>query len=481
MDQGDRGSEGGWVMQPRPNHGLLSALLAVALVLAACGGAPAAPTAAPTAVPKAAEPTKPAAAAQPTAAPAKPAAAGQIKLTYLGLTSPDHERALGLILAEYQKIKPNVTVEYDLVPFPQLFPKIQAAAAAKTPVDIILADGPNVWNFAYNGIIAPMDEWFDREYVQKSYLPTSQATSSYRGKFYAPPMMESCSLMWYNKTITDKAGIKPPTELAQSWTMDQALDAWKKVNDPPNVYGLRWGQGTGYQDYEAGLFRRSAGAKDSPAYKGIADDGVTISGYFDHPDAIKGHQFWADIYQKHKVSPTEAIPDAWFNGKAVFYISPDNAIGTYNRINPSGSFEYSVTGIPYFQGGTQICHTDSWHFALGAYSQQKQEAAEFIKFITGPVGSKIIYDTLKQLPAHTELLNTLPDYQKMPRALVMQQFKAAGQPRIQTPGFTEYNSLAIEFFGNLVTGQNVDVKRLATELAKRADGLMAKYKDWKTK
>jgi ABC-type glycerol-3-phosphate transport system substrate-binding protein len=391
------------------------------------------------------------------------------------------ERALSLILAEYQKTHPNITVEWEFLPFAQLFPKIQAAAAAKQPIDIILADGPNVWNFAYNGIIAPMDDVFDREYVQKSYLPTSQATSSYRGKFYAPPQKESCSLMWYNKKVTDAAGIKPPTELAQSWTTQQALEAWQKVNNPPTMYGLRWGQGTGYQDYEAGLFRRAAGAKDSPAYKGIADDGVTISGHFDHPDAVKGHQFWNDIYQKHKISPVEAIPDAWFNSKAAFYISPDNAIATYNRINPSGGFEYSVTGIPYFQGGAQICHTDSWHYALGAYSQNKKEAGEFIKFMSGPVGSKILYETDGQLPAHAELLNSLADYQKMPRSLVLQQFKAAGQPRIQTVGFTEYNGLAIEFFTNLVTGQGVDVQRLATEMAKRADGLMAKYKDWKTK
>jgi ABC-type glycerol-3-phosphate transport system substrate-binding protein len=329
-----------------------------------------------------------------------------------------------------------------------------------------------------------MDDIFDREYVQKSYLPTSQATSTYRGKFYAPPMMESCSLMWYNKKMTDAAGIKPPTELAQSWTMDQALEAWQKTNNPPNVYGLRWGQGTGYQDYEAGLMRRLAGAKGSPAYLGIAEDGVTISGYFDHADAAKGHQFWADIYQKHKISPAEAIPDIWFNGKAAFYIGPDNTIGIYNRITENGSkngFDYSVTGIPYFQGGAQICHTDSWHWALGANSANKREAGEFIKFISGPVGSKIVYETLRQLPAHAEVLNSLSDYQQMPRALVLQQFKAAGQPRIQTPGFTEYNGLAQEFFTNLVTGKDVDVKRLATDLAKRADGLMAKYKDWKTK
>ena len=141
--------------------------------------------------------------------------------------------------------------------FAQLFPKIQANAAAKAPTDTILADGPNVWSFAYNGIISPMDEYFDKATYEKNFTPTSLKTSMYRGKFFAPPQMESCSVMWFNKDMTDKAGIKPPEDLASSWTMDQALDAWQKTNNPPQVYGIRWGQGaTPGQDYEAGIMRR---------------------------------------------------------------------------------------------------------------------------------------------------------------------------------------------------------------------------------
>ena len=51
-------------------------------------------------------------------------------------------------------------------------------------------------------------------------------------------------------------------------------------------------------------------------------------------------------------------------------------------------FMPKLAGIPYFNGGAQLCHTDSWHYALGAFSTHKKEAAEFIKFISGPVGSK---------------------------------------------------------------------------------------------
>jgi len=452
-------------------------------ILAACGTSSVNPTATQGPTAAGAAPTAATVAPQGSAAVAtKLPLAGAVKLNYLGVDSPGHAAALTKALAEYQKTHPNIDIQFDTVPFAQLFPKIQAATAAKTPVDIILIDGPNGPNFAYNNVTIPLDEYFDKDYVQKSFAPSSLLTSSYNGKFYAPPMMESTSVMWYNKTLTDKAGIKPPTDLAQSWTMDQALDAWKAVNNPPNVYGLRWGQAGSswtWQDYEAGLFRRSAGTKESPAYKGIAPDGITVTGYFDHADAITGHQFLQDIHQKHKVSPIEAIPNIWFEKKCVFYISPDNALGTYKQLYPNGDFEIGVTPIPYFKEGTQVCHTDSWHFGVGMYSAHKDEAAAFIKFLTGSVGARIVYDSIRQLPANLDVLNSLPDYQTLPLSLVAQQFKAVGIPRIITPGFTEFNSLSIEFYQNLIQGQGANVKDLATTMAKRADGLMAKYKDWK--
>jgi multiple sugar transport system substrate-binding protein len=491
--------------------GGLSAILSVALILAACGPAatptPAPkPTAAPTTAPtaqaapttaaaalspaatpagaptKPADPTKPAAAATKPAEAAKPAAGGaRVKLSFMGAQSPTNQAAWDAMLKEYQKLHPEIEVEFDLVPFVQLFPKIQAAAAAKTPVDIILADGPVVWFYALNNAIAPLDEYFPKDYVDRSYAPSSLATSYFRGKFYAPPMGESCSLMWFNTELTDRAGIKPPTRLAESWTTDQALEAWQKTNAPPNVYGVRWGQGTNFGDYELGVFRRSAGAKDSPTFRGIGEDGVTLSGHFDTPEAIKGHQFVNDLYQKHKVSPAEPIPDAFFTRRVAFYVGPESTVGQINRQYPDGSFKFAVTGTPYMPGGTQLCHTDSWHYSVGANSVHKKEAAELIKWMSGQDGAKIHYDITKAMPAHQAVMGSVTDYQSYPKQLVIEQFRVAGTPRILTPGYSEYQSLFEEFGKNLAQGAGIDVADLARQTARRMDGALAKYKGWNTR
>src|SRR6266508_1874935 len=94
------------------------------------------------------------AAAPPAAQPAAAAKPGAVKLSFIGVQSDDQQFALTAVLAEYQKTHPEIDVDFELLPFAQLFPKIQANAAAKAPTDIILTDGPNVWSFAYNGVIA---------------------------------------------------------------------------------------------------------------------------------------------------------------------------------------------------------------------------------------------------------------------------------------------------------------------------------------
>lgn len=101
----------------------------------------------------------------------------------------------------------------------------------------------------------------------------------------------------------------------------------------------------------------------------MAPDGITFHGYMDTPEAIAAftEQRW---YQGDgAVAPKEAIRDTYFNKQTAFMITPDNAIGTINRMHPDGSFKYGVTGIPAIAKGGQICHTDSWHFGISPQSR----------------------------------------------------------------------------------------------------------------
>jgi ABC-type glycerol-3-phosphate transport system substrate-binding protein len=409
---------------------------------------------------------------------------GPVTLRFLALADDSQLNAWKEMLAEFQKLEngkyANVQLEFETVPFEQLFPKIEASVAAGLPWDLFQADGPDMKHYGFNRVITPLDQYFTED-EKKQWFPQSIEEGSFRGELLGPPMMQSCSLMMYNKDMTDAAGIKPPAKLEDSWTMNEALEAWQKTTIDENgdgvsdQWGLRWGQGTWAGDYEHGLFHRSNGEKGSNTYKGMGDDGVTFVGYLDTLEAIEALQFYQDIHQKYKVTPVEPIPEIFSSRKAAFYITPDNEIGTLNRVHGEGAFNWGVTGIPYFK--TQICHTGSWHYGISPNTQHFDEALAFVKFAASDAGARIWYKHVRQLPANVGLFNELPEYaEDGNQRLWLDAMNQFGVPRIQTPGYTEYQQMFAEAIINIAAG--ADPAEQIGAAARRIEGLVAKYTGW---
>lgn len=450
----------------------LSSILAVGLVmmlLASCGGTPAA---APTAAP---------------AQPAQPAPSGgeAVTINFLMLDDADMNIATNAVIEAWKKSDPkyaNVTVNIEGVPFAELFPKIATAVASGAVLDLFLADGPDIKHYAYNQVIIPLDKYFTKEELD-AFLPINVEAGTYKGTFYSPGIMESCSLMFYNKDMTDAAGVKPPENVVQGWTIQDARPNWEKTvvvdaSGNQTQWGLRWGQGTYFGDYEYGIIRRSAGTRGSNTFMGVAADGITFKGYMDTPEALASFEELRSWYTGDApISQREPVRNIFFDRGAAFYISPDNAIGTINRVHPDGSFKYGVTGIPYMAGGAQLCHTDSWHFGISPQSKHQDVSAALVKYMTGPEGAKIWYEKVRQLPARVELLNTLPEYSQMPQQLFSQAVQQIGVPRIGTPGYTEYQSVYGELIQNVVQ-TDAPIDQLVADAVTKIEAAVAKYKGW---
>jgi fructooligosaccharide transport system substrate-binding protein len=450
----------------------LMLLVAAALLLAAWGGR----------VPAQASPTL------DTVSVAEPVLAQGEAMTvnFLTWNDPDSLIALERMAEAFTQSDPqyaNVTIEFNAVPFEQLFPSIETAVAAGAEMDLFAADGPDMKHYAYNEAVVSLAPYYTAEELEQ-WVPQSVEEGSFNGTFYAPPLMQSCSLMFYNSDMTEAAGLEPP-QAVDGWTMDEAQDAWLKttVDDSgdgvADVWGLRWGQGTWEGDYEHGIMRRSAGPVGSPTYQGMGEDGITFVGYLDTPEAIASFEDYRGWHiGDTAVTPREAINNIFFDKGAAFYVSPDNAIGTINRLYPDGDFNYGVTGIPYYADGAQVCHTGSWHVGVSPQTTNLELSVAIAKFFAGPEGSQIWYDTVRQLPARVDMLNTLPEYQEYPQQLFAEGLTAIGIPRIQTPGYTEYQQIFAELAQNVAQGEGVEVAPLVQEAAVQMEQALAKYEGW---
>jgi len=140
-----------------------------------------------------------------------------VTLKFLALADDDQLNAWREQLGEFQKLDGGkwsyVDLEFETIPFRELFPKIEASVAAGLPWDLFQADGPDMKHYGFNRVIYNMDSLFTAE-EKAQWFPQSIEEGSFRGELLGPPILQSCSLLMYNKDMTDAAGISPPAALA---------------------------------------------------------------------------------------------------------------------------------------------------------------------------------------------------------------------------------------------------------------------------
>jgi len=133
-----------------------------------------------------------------------------VVLKFLKIADELEAQALAEIVAEFQTIEDgkysHVSIEVDAKPFAELFPAIEKAVATGSGIDIVQADGPDVKHFAYNDVLMDVTDYFTEEEMAQ-WAPQSIAEGSMNGRFYGPPEVQSCQLMWFNKDMLDAAGI----------------------------------------------------------------------------------------------------------------------------------------------------------------------------------------------------------------------------------------------------------------------------------
>ncbi|MFA5529018.1 MAG: extracellular solute-binding protein [Peptostreptococcales bacterium] len=405
-----------------------------------------------------------------------------VTIRVLKIDDPLEAMAFRDIVAEFHTIEngkyAHVNVEFDVKPFAELFPAITRAVATKADVDIAMVDGPDVRHFAFNKVIKDLSAYFTAEEL-KIWAPQSVSEGSYAGKFYGPPLAQSAQLLWYNVDMFKQAGID--TSKKDGWKLGpngDALQYFQKLtidrdgDGTPEVFAVNT---DGPWDYFYGVVGRSAGEKDSNAYKLVADDGITFTGYFDAPEAIEAFQFQQDLVYKYKVKSAQEITNQMFAGLSATHFYQDMMVGTQKDLFP----DFNMDAMEPTYWTTPICHTGSWHYGILESTKNFEEALAFVKFAASDAGAKYIWKYKNQFPANVNLYNTIDEFvdPSNPRHLLVEYFQKAGAPRIATPAYTEYNALFTEFWLSLMAGEK-DVAGLTKKYAAEMTKAAQPYKGW---
>lgn len=148
----------------------------------------------------------------------------QVELKFLTWGNQTHLDVYNGLKDEFTKQNPNIKVTIDSVPFPDYQQKISVLAAGNELPDVAWMSERMVPQFMENGIFADVSDFAnDAEFGMNDFIPSTLELFRENDKLYGIPFSTPPSVMFYNKTAFQNAGLTLPNELAKEgkWTWDQ--------------------------------------------------------------------------------------------------------------------------------------------------------------------------------------------------------------------------------------------------------------------
>jgi multiple sugar transport system substrate-binding protein len=181
---------------------------------------------------------------------------------------------------------------------------VTATVAGNLP-DVLYAQGPQIQGFVRTGAVRALDEFLtrDKTFDLKDFPDVGLKVYQSNGKQYAIPYDHGPHLLWFNKTLFDQAGVKPPDA---SWTMNDLVEAARRLNKPDDgQWGTNLSPSGGYPLQATWL---------GPWGGRYVNDDETET-LLDSKEALQALEFWYDLRAKRHYSPMPGESVDWWTGK----------------------------------------------------------------------------------------------------------------------------------------------------------------------
>jgi len=297
--------------------------------------------------------------------------AADVTLHFLFTQPPDTWDA---VIAAFEKANPGVHVERQQVPFDALNAQVQSRIGAQdSSIDVFGCDEPRVPAFSRRGYLVDLSQY--RADFEKSVSKEAIDAVSAGGKIWSFPLWTSTQVLFYNKDLLAKAGLTPPSiDPKQRPTWEAVLAAAKQAQAAGAKWGVSFDQVDRYYELEPLYVSNGAGV-------GLEGPDM-LTPAIDNPKWIEttawyGHLF-SDGYAPRGIPP-EQMPPLFAAGQLAYMVAGPWNMGLFFK---TPDLHFGLAAMPYFAGGTPSTPTDSWSIAVSPYSEHKDLALKFARFMT---------------------------------------------------------------------------------------------------
>ncbi len=363
------------------------------------------------------------------------------------------------IIAEYAKVNPNVALNIETLPINGYYDKAVATILGGSPPEIMDMDAFMIASAAGKDLLNAWDPYI-KNLDTKDFAQAIWNSGVVNGKVYAIPNRGSSIVVYYNKTMFDKAKVPYPTE---SWTYDDMLAMAKKMTIPGDQYGV--GIAAASSDPANAM---SAFASMLWAFGGDFLDKSGKSCVINNAAGVKAITFWSELYTKHKVVPegtpnyttTKDLQPMFQNNKVAMIFQASQTIDTFNA-QKDLKWGLQIPPQKTNLGG-------GWSFTLPVGAAHTAEARDFVLWFVQP-------DNLSRLmirePARPSATGSPPWNSPEFKVVFNASKYSKGLPTI--PQWTEIQTLIITELQKVLQ-QSKTPKQAADDIAAQATAILKK-------
>ena len=403
---------------------VLTLVLALGLIVAACA---APPTPAPTPAPPTAAPAQPTAApAQPTSAPVQPttapaqpttaptaaptaAPAEAVDLQFWTAQSGPQDEALKKLAAQFHQQNPNITVTPTYQGnYSDLYKKVTAAIAAGSPPDLAIAYQNDVANYIKSGAVIPLDDLMKDPQIgfsaadMKDIFPSFIDTyPEFGGKVYSLAFMRSMEVMFYNADMLKSIGMNEPPATWDDFTKACA--------------GLVKGDVVCYEMPGGGAASTFADWVFGRGGDVISADGKTVA--FDKQPGIDTMTYLGDLFtKKYAIVQAKAYQDQtdFSLGKVVFTFGSTAGLPYYaSAIKQAGKVQnWGIAPAPHTTKDPAVDIYGPSVTVFKTTTAKERAAFLFIKFLMSKDANAQWVQATSYFPARQSTKDALADFIK---------------------------------------------------------------------
>jgi multiple sugar transport system substrate-binding protein len=369
--------------------GLITVLLLVcSLFLAACNG-DATPT--PAQVPATITPP-------PTATPAVGGtAANPVTITWSYWGGADETEINQKIIRDFEKRYPGIKIKTLNEPWETYFTKLKTDWVGDKAPDVMFLSF--ITSYAKSGLLENLEPYIERDKAEVKlddfYAPLLNSFR-YNNQLYGFPRDNDTKVIYVNLDALKEAGLEVPKG---GWTWQDLLAMSRKLTVKDAASGEISRYGFAFEPNE--WWKLWVWQNGGEVYNEFKAPMPPTKLLLNTPEAAGGVQFFADLINKEKVTPTydqmdnsDKIAKLFADGKVAMAFGSHAQVPTYSKIQ---NLHWDVVPLP--QGKQRVNVIGGAGYTINTASRHKAEAWTFLKFLSGDLGQALFASTGVMVPA----------------------------------------------------------------------------------